>query len=108
MDELNSRTSGNKEPNLASGSSGSLNTSEPKTRFKMFDGMTWPLPDNDLEWRLRYAPDSMTRQDEMHLASMNSAYRELIVCSREKREKIVRELRKEIQSALQKVNDGNE
>lgn len=68
-----------------------------KTRFKVFGGMTWPLPDDDLEWRLRYAPDSLTRQDEMYLASLNSAYRELFTCNREKRERIVRELKEQNQ-----------
>lgn len=42
------------------------------------DGTTWPVierdPDGGLEWRLRYAPDSIDRQDRLFLASVVAAY----------------------------------
>ena len=62
-------------------------------RLHIFDSMTWPLIDGDLAWRLIHAPESVTSQDKMYLASVLSAYAELIRCGRDKREHVCRELR---------------
>ena len=43
-------------------------------------GVTWPDPESvgDLEWRLRYAPGTpLTREEELSVASVLDAYREL-------------------------------
>lgn len=63
----------------------------------MTDGGTWPtpmdLPDDSLEWRLRYANDDQLVKDRFCAASIVSAYRELIRLPRVAREKVIRELR---------------
>lgn len=76
---------------------------EPKLpkRFHVFDGMTWPLADAPLAWRLRYAPSSVTDSDKMYLASLISAYEEIINCGRGKRERVTRELRLVARAALE-------
>lgn len=66
---------------------------DPKRRFQIFDGMTWPTPDPNLDWRLRFAPDSVTRQDQLYLASVLSAYDCFIKTGRAQREKVCRKLR---------------
>lgn len=59
------------------------------------DDMTWPNigeRSGELEWMARYAnPD---REELVGMASIISAYRELLTCSAKKREMIVKELRK--------------
>lgn len=74
------------------------------------DGSVWPRtgdhPDPDeigLEWRLRYAPESITRGDQLHLASIVSAYRELIRCPETRRRVVIRGLR----SAQTQGDDSN-
>lgn len=69
-------------------------------RFHIFDGMTWPLVDAPLVWRLRYAPESVGNKDKMYLASVVGAYEELINCGREKRERVTKELRLVARAAL--------
>lgn len=69
-------------------------------RFCHFQDMTWPTPGDDpagdiasLEWLLRYAPERLTRGDQLHLASIVSAYRELLNCPERKRRVVVRNIR---------------
>lgn len=70
-------------------------------RFRQLpDGSVWPRtgdsadPDEcGLEWRLRYAPESITRVDQLHLASIVSAYRELLSCTEKRRRVVVRGMR---------------
>lgn len=63
----------------------------------MTDGGTWPtpmdLPDDSLEWRLRYAEPEQLAKDRFCAASIVSAYRQLIALPRTAREKVIRELR---------------
>jgi hypothetical protein len=66
---------------------------EPQRRWHRFGTMTWPLPDPDLSWRIRFAPESVNGKDMMYLASLLDAYQELINCGRAKREHVTRELR---------------
>lgn len=47
-------------------------------RYVSFGEMTWPRPDTDLGWRLRYTPESLTRSDQLVLASIVDAYQELV------------------------------
>lgn len=47
------------------------------------DGTTWPCPepadgDPGPEWRARYAPGSLTREDLLWLASVSHAYRYIV------------------------------
>lgn len=42
---------------------------------KLPDGTLFPDNTNDIEWRLRYAPDTINREDQLNLASICSAYR---------------------------------
>ena len=71
---------------------------QPAPRFRQLpDGSVWPRtgdpadPDEvGLEWRLRHAPESITRGDQLHLASIVSAYRELLRCTEKRRREVVR------------------
>ncbi|CAN7592622.1 hypothetical protein LJR039_004312 [Pseudorhodoferax sp. LjRoot39] len=61
-----------------------------------FDGMCWPVPGmalNELEWRQRYAGEPST-SDRMVVASVLSAYSELVRLPQRQRNKIIAELRK--------------
>jgi len=64
------------------------------------DGSVWPTPGDDpdggLEWRLRYAPESITRTDLLVLASIVSAYREVLTCPSRRRNDVVRMLRPQL------------
>ena len=60
--------------------------------YTRFDGMTWPNPDGDLEWRLRYGEPS--REDLLHAAFILHAYASLIDCNRDKRARVVREIKR--------------
>jgi hypothetical protein len=71
-------------------------SSDAKQRFKIWDGMTWPLPDNDLAWRLTFAPHSVTQTDQLYLASVLSAYWQMIHDGRSKGESVCKTLREEI------------
>jgi len=57
--------------------------------------MTWPNPTDprELEWRLRYSPDSITRGDEMALASLVHAYGYLIGLDARTRQRRVMQIR---------------
>lgn len=70
-----------------------------------FGGMSWPLAGgaalDELEWRLRHAPDGLDASDAVRAATVLAAYRELVACPRAKRERVVRHLR----AALALVGD---
>lgn len=58
--------------------------------------MTWPAPGerlSDLEWRLRYAPNSLAREDQLVLASVVAAYAQMIGDPARKRNAVVAEIR---------------
>lgn len=73
-------------------------------RWHRFDTMTWPLSDPDLNWRIRFAPESVNRQDMLYLASVLDAYQELISCGRAKREHVTKQLRDYARAALSGEN----
>jgi hypothetical protein len=70
--------------------------------YRHFDGMSWPYPGdelNDLEDLLRYGPDdlsdtSVTREQELLIASVLAAYRDLVWSTISKRNRVIKELRK--------------
>jgi hypothetical protein len=63
------------------------------------DGSVWPRtgdgPEHgdSLEWVLRYAPERLTRGDQLHLASIVAAYRELLSCTDRRRREVIRGMR---------------
>ncbi len=56
--------------------------------------MTWPLPDGDIEWCLRYGEPGI--KERLRAASILSAYSQMIFDPREKRQMVIREIRKEM------------
>jgi hypothetical protein len=52
----------------------------------------WPLPDADMDWQLRWDERPLTPDERCYLASVMSAYRELIQCTDRKRRVVVRHL----------------
>jgi len=74
---------------------------EPRWK-QLGDGSVWPrpgdMPDGDgLEWALRYAPERLTRGDQLHLASIVAAYRELLSCTDQRRREVIRGMRPTLQ-----------
>lgn len=71
-----------------------------KTKYtKHFDGMCWPDPLSadldELNWRLRYSQSSITESEMLVLASIISAYQDLIVNKTiQQRHHIIKQLRK--------------
>jgi len=64
------------------------------TYTKVGDEMTWPSYDQgDLEWLLRYGSDESMIKKRMLLASIVSAYRELIGKTQKQRNQICRAIR---------------
>ena len=53
-----------------------------------WDGMCWPRAGDaagELQWRLRYAPQSVTREDQLHAAQIIEAYQTLVLGRTQKR-----------------------
>jgi len=59
--------------------------------------VVWPLPNGDLEWRLRYATE-ISEVDRMRAASILAAYAQMIRDTTEKRQMVVREIRKAVKA----------
>jgi hypothetical protein len=82
---------------------GERRTAEQRYR-KLGDGSVWPtpgdVPDDDescsLEWRLRYAQDSITSSDKFVLASIVAAYRALLTCPSRRRNEVIRMMRPQL------------
>ena len=51
---------------------------EVRVRYGSVDDTTWPVNVGDLGWKLRYAPDTLTREDQLVLASVVASYCYLI------------------------------
>lgn len=59
--------------------------------YAAFDGMSWPVPSGRLEvvqWRMRYARESLTPEDLLLAASVICAYSEIVMCDADKRERV--------------------
>lgn len=73
-------------------------------RTVSFDGMCWPLPNEDVENKLRYVtidklqqvPLVLDNNDLLIAAQIMAAYRAMISKTRDQRQKIVSEIRKEM------------
>jgi len=63
-------------------------------RLKLANGTIWPDPNDQTEWRLRYAPN---RGAELMAAGTCEAYRALIVMPARKRNQTIAMIRKAIQ-----------
>jgi hypothetical protein len=59
------------------------------------EDMCWPDPTDprELGWRLRYAPDGLTRRDQLVLASIVEAYSSLVCMDSRTRQRRVMQLR---------------
>ena len=67
----------------------------PDPLYCNFDGMNWPKVGprfSDIEWDL--SRGKLSRRDELAVSSIVAAYRELVTCSRRKRAKVVRKLKR--------------
>lgn len=64
------------------------------------EDMSWPMPDNDLEWKLRYGQP--TRAELLQAASILSAYSQMTLFdTKKKRDKICKKIQDEaIEEAL--------
>ena len=47
---------------------------EQSCRYGVVDGTTWPVHVGGIEWKLRYAPSTLTREDELVAASVLHSY----------------------------------
>jgi len=75
-----------------------------KRWLKLTEGSTWPRPalESDesvgVEWKLRHAPDTLTRADQLLAASVMSAYGYMIIDMTQKRRNAVcREIRQQLE-----------
>lgn len=73
---------------------------EPEKR-RTFPSPIEPAPDDyGVGWKLRYAPESMTREDQMYASSIMSAYAYLVCeMTAKDRQSVVSEMRRQISAA---------
>jgi len=57
--------------------------------------MSWPLPDGDLEWTLRYSQE-LSETDRLRAASILAAYAQMIRDPVAKRQMVIREIRRAV------------
>ena len=71
--------------------------------YRHFDGMSWPYPGDELShiedllrnsYQYRPGDSGITRKQELLIASVLAAYRELIWSTGSKRNRVIKELRK--------------
>ena len=67
--------------------------------YLFFGGMTWPNPEHagDLEWKMRYALEHVTRGEQLTAASILAAYRELVAMPQKKRNQRISQIIKAVQ-----------
>ena len=70
-----------------------------------FDGMAWPDPRfaADVNWRLRYSPQSITRSDQLVLASIADAYTTIISMTQRERNSRAARIKKESDAAIDRT-----
>jgi len=64
-----------------------------ENRVVLKDGTIWARPFTDLEWRLRYAQDSITKQDMLVLAGYLASYDALIDATNARRSSVCNEIK---------------
>ena len=57
------------------------------------EDMCWPLPDSDLEYRLRYCQSQITDCEKLRAAAILSAYSQMIKMTRDARQKVISAIR---------------
>jgi hypothetical protein len=70
---------------------------ETKKLFVTFDGMCWPATTDDtgnLEYRMRFAPKTLTESDLLVCASIMNAYRYLVWLPQKTRNDRISKIRK--------------
>lgn len=45
--------------------------------YGTIEGTTWPVDTDDVQWKLRYAPNALTKEDRLFAASVMAAYAHL-------------------------------
>jgi len=70
-------------------------------RYANFDGMFWPIPEehtefDSVEWKLRYSPQTLSREDMLYAASIINAYSSLIHKTIKNRNAVVKGIREAI------------
>jgi hypothetical protein len=53
-----------------------------------------PYPTNSLEWRFRYAQETLKTEDFLHAASIMSAYEALITSTQKRRNDVCKQMKK--------------
>jgi hypothetical protein len=67
--------------------------------YAAFDGMAWPVPSprlDEIQWRMRYARESLTPEDLLVAASVLCAYSEIVSCDAAKREYVTSQIRESV------------
>ena len=71
-------------------------------QYTIFDEMSWPFPQceqDGLQWRLRYAPETITRSDKLTIASIMCAYSALIFKTQKDRNYICNKIKQAMDEA---------
>jgi hypothetical protein len=58
-------------------------------------GDSWPTPDLELEYQLRFFPDRITKKEHLRAAEIVLAYSRMIEMTRDDRQKVITAIRKE-------------
>lgn len=77
--------------------------------YASFDEMCWPVPGEragEVEWRLRYTPEALSRADQLLAASIISSYRQMVGDPETKRNAVIRQLRLAQQERAHLQHDG--
>ena len=75
-------------------------------RYGEAEGTTWPINVSGIEWKLRYSPDSLTREDELVLASVVHAYDYLRTADARSANAGLRRMRRAQPKTACEVSDG--
>ncbi len=81
---MEKKTAGKEKPNLL----------KKRGRYIFDNETSWPDYHGNTEWNLRYNPDDITREDQLYLASVLSAYRYLIIMPEKSRQKRIKVLKR--------------
>jgi hypothetical protein len=67
-----------------------------KNRYVNFDGMCWPLPNNQLEYILRYGNDENILNNKLVIASIINSYNSLFLKTQKRRNYIIKKIKEKI------------
>ena len=63
---------------------------KPKQSRATFDGMSWPIPNHEIGWKMRYG--NPTREERLQAAGEMDAYAALLVRSQKRRNYICKKI----------------